>query len=112
MLFCITKNTIIVTIYHYNPKVFVSWFCHNKSKPEMECNGQCQLYQIAEEQDRDLSSEMLSHLQKEVFFYYEASINYQELFEQKKYGSIQYFNWKKSFYSYLYIERNDKPPIV
>ncbi|HLU16703.1 MAG TPA: hypothetical protein VKZ76_01505 [Edaphocola sp.] len=35
------KNPVLSTLYQCDQQLFISYFCKNKAKPEMQCNGKC-----------------------------------------------------------------------
>lgn len=68
MLVGIMKNNVMYLIYECNSDMFVSMFCVNTSRPELHCDGQCQLSQMAKEQNEHAASDFFRSLYTEVFY--------------------------------------------
>jgi len=51
IIFNSTKASLAYTYYALDPIGFVENLCENKDKPELQCNGKCQLMKIAESQN-------------------------------------------------------------
>ncbi|KXK43094.1 MAG: hypothetical protein UZ11_BCD004000897 [Bacteroidetes bacterium OLB11] len=45
----------------------------------MKCNGQCKMNEMVAEHHNESASDVLSHLQKEFFLYYETPMGYKKL---------------------------------
>ena len=84
MLFCMIKNTALLSLYELNQDLFITILCENKSKPSLKCNGKCQLSKISKEQQQDQAAQVLNHLQSDIFFFYEnkVSINAKHSFKE------------------------------
>ncbi|MCO5231222.1 MAG: hypothetical protein M9958_08705 [Chitinophagales bacterium] len=111
MLFCTTKNAVLLTIYDIDQETFIHLFCVNQSNPEMECNGKCQLSHIAEEQGQNNdATQTLIELQKEVFFYYEASksIPITPFIEEQQ--LLVHNSQPIATYNYLFSSSQKRPP--
>ncbi|MCO5233065.1 MAG: hypothetical protein LC105_03775 [Chitinophagales bacterium] len=111
MLFCTTKNTVLLGIYEIDQEVFINLFCINQSNPEMECNGKCQLSHIAEEQDQhNQATQTLIELQKEVFFY----LNEVEAINAGEYITVLtplvHLQQPINIYSFQFSPFQEKPP--
>ncbi|WP_178984944.1 hypothetical protein [Winogradskyella helgolandensis] len=50
IIFNSTKTSLTYAYYILDPVGFVENLCENKDKPELECNGKCQLMKVAESQ--------------------------------------------------------------
>ena len=103
------KNSILVGFYEINTKAFVSLFCENKSKPELKCNGKCQISQIAKQEERNTHHNLIIQLQQEVTLFVNEieNINVEKYFFHRNpaFNLFQQHN-----YSFLYLSKNDKPP--
>ena len=75
MLFCMIKNTALLSLYELNQDLFITILCENKSKPSLKCNGKCQLSKISKEQQQDQAAQVLNHLQSDIFFFHENNIS-------------------------------------
>lgn len=74
MLFCMIKNTALLSLYELNQDLFITILCENKSKPTLKCNGKCQLSKISAEQQQEQAAQVLNHLQADIFFFHEESL--------------------------------------
>ena len=74
MLFCMVKNTALLSLYELNQDLFITILCENKSKPSLKCNGKCQLSKISAEQQQEQAAQVLNHLQTDIFFFHEQSL--------------------------------------
>lgn len=111
MLFCTTKNAVLLTIYDIDQETFIHLFCVNQSNPEMECNGKCQLTHIAEEQEQNNdATQTLIELQKEVFFYYEAAKNAPITPYIEEQQLIVHNSHPIDTYNYLFSSSQKRPP--
>jgi hypothetical protein len=62
MLLCLMKNSLLYTLYNVNQEVFVELFCINKDRPELHCDGKCELSKILKEKEREKTSQVLLQL--------------------------------------------------
>lgn len=108
MLFCITKNTALLSLYEINQELFVSLLCENKSRPSLHCEGKCQLSKIAKEQQKEKAEKVLSQLQAEVFFYYQSPAI--PSFACTTVLTAKYTPTGYPSYSYIFTSSNDRPP--
>jgi len=53
LIFNSTKATLTYAYYNLDPMGFIEALCENKDKPELACNGKCQLKKVAESQDKN-----------------------------------------------------------
>ncbi len=111
MLFCIVKNTALLSLYELNQDLFVTMLCENKAKPALKCNGKCQLSRIAAEQKQDNAAQVLNSLQTDIFFFHqEAPLN------AFSYGikeiTTVYGLLPENHYQSLTIPEDDKPPSI
>lgn len=53
IIFNSTKASLTYAYYELDPIGFVENLCENKDKPELKCNGKCQLMKVAESQNSD-----------------------------------------------------------
>ncbi len=53
IIFNSTKASLAYTYYTLDPIGFVENLCENKDKPELQCNGKCQLMKVSESQNSD-----------------------------------------------------------
>lgn len=88
--------------YDYISKVL----CINKDKPELQCNGKCQLMQkLEKQQDDDFKSLRIVQEDYPIGFIELLEISNQKIFQQKE----KMFSSTKN-YSYLFISSVFQPP--
>lgn len=110
MLFCVTKNSLLLALYELDTGAFVSLFCENKNRPQLKCNGQCKLTQMAKEQEEENASKTLKNLQQEICLYY---LDPSPIFNGLSYSTVltpTYARLLSNNYSFIYLFRTDKPP--
>ncbi|WP_405572513.1 hypothetical protein [Winogradskyella sp. Asnod2-B02-A] len=52
LLFNSTKASLTYAYFKLDPIGFIDNLCENKDKPELQCNGKCQLKKVAQSQDK------------------------------------------------------------
>ncbi|HMN31889.1 MAG TPA: hypothetical protein PKA54_00795 [Chitinophagaceae bacterium] len=93
-----------------SPQTFTHLFCKNKSNPLMKCNGQCKMNEMVAEHHNESASDVLSHLQKEFFLYYETPMGYKKLNPLLVYSKKIYPQFQHSLYHFLSFNKIEKPP--
>ncbi|WP_397363019.1 hypothetical protein [Olleya sp. R77988] len=53
LLFNSTRASLTYAYYKIDPIGFIEALCENQDKPELECNGKCQLKKVANSQDKE-----------------------------------------------------------
>jgi len=53
IVFNSTRVSLTYAYYKLDPIGFVENLCENKDKPQLQCNGKCQLMKVAESQNSD-----------------------------------------------------------
>ena len=53
LLYNSTRVTLTYTYYTFDPIGFIEALCENQDKPELKCNGKCQLKKVATSQKKD-----------------------------------------------------------
>ncbi|WP_299336270.1 hypothetical protein [uncultured Psychroserpens sp.] len=53
LLFNAARVTLTYAYYEYDPIGFIEALCENQDKPELACNGKCQLMKVSESQNKD-----------------------------------------------------------
>ena len=109
MLFCMVKNTALLSLYELNQDLFITILCENKLKPALKCNGKCQLSKIALEQQKDQAAKVLSSLQTEIFFFHQQNvitpIRCVSVAANPSYGVTP-----ANHYRFAFFYADDKPP--
>jgi hypothetical protein len=103
------KSGIMISFYMVDTKNFVELFCVNKEKPELECNGKCELSKLAESDTSKEKPSYLDILQKEIVLFYSASYSPQpKILAQNSLIDNEYLN----NYRFLFTSEFILPPIV
>ncbi|UBZ05669.1 hypothetical protein LDL76_09835 [Salegentibacter mishustinae] len=103
------KSGIMISFYMVDTKNFVELFCVNKEKPELECNGKCELSKLAESDTSKENPSYLDILQKEIVLFYSASYSPQpKILAQNSLVDNEYLN----NYRFLFTSEFILPPIV
>lgn len=110
MLFCVSKNSLLLALYKLDTSTFVTLFCENKGRPKMHCNGKCKLMQLAREQDKKDGAIALNNLQTEIFLYYQEPFDFLNKVLPDDLDSNRKTIHKSNRYSFIYLSRQDKPP--
>jgi len=106
------KNSALYFVYSYDSNLFISWFCENKDRPQIKCNGHCKLSKMAQEERNEDAGRVLEKVQSEVLFFEDKSP-----FELPSLISFDVDNtlpsrYHPSHYNYIYTAIPDKPPCV
>jgi hypothetical protein len=109
MFIFITKNSVLLSFYALNSSSFVELLCVNKEKPQLKCNGKCQLSKIAKEESKKNTPTTNINVQDEVVY----CCN--NLYSSKttlafKLISTQFSPFRYQIYRSVYLYLDDKPP--
>ena len=102
------KNGLMLGFYTSNQDSFIELFCVNKDKPELHCDGKCELSKLIDRgENHDRKS--FDFLTKDVMFVYclidfKPPIKYQ----QKPITKSIYSN----SYSFLMLSKDNPPPEI
>ncbi len=109
MLLSMVKTPILYTVYEYDKAAFIEWFCENKDRPQLACDGQCKLAEMQREQSEENAFNLLKQLQSETVYVSPVSTplidNDQYLVVDKNLPSYYH-----QLYSFLFISTLVKPP--
>ncbi len=108
MLFNSLRVTLVYTYYFVDTSGFIEMLCENKDKPELQCNGKCQLNKVVENslddevpfKDIDFKEITLFVVEQSKFYFINASLKQSEL-------SIY-----NNLYAYTAVPILDHPPQV
>lgn len=104
------KNSILYAVYEYDTKLFVEAFCENKDKPELHCNGKCQLAKMQKEQRDNETERLLKELQSEALACpIPSGIDFAKQ-EVDEFTAKTYPVFTHPKYSYLFSDPRKKPP--
>ena len=104
------KNPVLYTIYENDTKLFITLFCENKDRPELKCNGKCEIAKMQNEDNEKNAANTLKRLLSEVISYNSINpihiadneVRFLKITEQSA-----YYN---NLYSFLFASRMLKPP--
>ncbi len=103
------KSGVMLSFYLADTQSFVELFCVNQDKPEMECNGKCELSKLAEQSPSSEKPSHLDFLQKEVVLYWTAisKQHFKPKFFQPLISGVYQNN-----YQFLFAQEITHPPAV
>lgn len=106
------KNPVLFAIYDFDHSLFITLFCENKNKPQLNCDGNCFLAKIQlEEQEQDAAL-TLKQLQNDTAFYFVNLLESSKNHDLQKVKSTDMSGLYHARYSYLFSSRLTKPPNV
>lgn len=74
LFFSSLKTTVLMGIYSLDSVLFVELFCENQDKPELQCNGSCELSRIAQQNaGHSEDAALLDFFQQEIIFVADSS---------------------------------------
>lgn len=112
MLVCLMKNGILYAVYGFNQKVFIELFCINKDRPDLHCDGKCELSKMFREKQKENASRILVQLQLEnQFFPPSFSFDFPETSHPPKSENVP-ATILPDTYSFDFIKKSAKPPEV
>jgi len=103
-----TKASLTYTYYELDPIGFIEALCENQDKPELECNGKCQLKKVAESQDNKQNTPESIVDFKELILY--PSPNTEIVISQKVYNKKPHLIAYQNLYSFINIYDCFHPP--
>jgi len=109
MSFNSIKSGVMLSFYLADTKSFVELFCVNKDKPEMKCEGKCELSKLAEQYPSNEKPTHLDFLQKEVLLYW-SDLPDSRL--KPKTFALETFDFYQNNYTYLFLKEISYPPAV
>ena len=61
-------------VFHaVNNQSFTELYCENKDKPELECNGQCEITKAYAQTNSEANPMALENFQRDITFFYQIS---------------------------------------
>lgn len=98
----------MVVFYSVDNQSFTEAFCENKDKPELKCNGKCQMSKLAEQDSsNEQNPNFLENLQREITLFIAYSISEELIAVQNKYLSEFLY---QNQYSFLFSTQTAHPP--
>lgn len=104
------KTSLLYAVYAYDTQLFITAFCENKNKPELHCNGKCQLAKMQQEQRDNSTEKLLKELQSEVLA---CPVPPCIDFARAAFAGMpakMYPLFTQSQYNYLFTDPRKKPP--
>lgn len=99
----------MLSFYLADTQSFVELFCVNQDKPEMECNGKCELSKLAQQNNSKEKPTHLDFLQKEVVLYF--TVISKQHFKPKSLQSLISVGVQNN-YQFLFAQEITHPPAV
>lgn len=110
MLVCLMKNSILYAVYGFEKEVFIELFCVNKDRPDLHCDGKCELSKMFREKQEENASRILVQLQLEnQYFPPSFSFDFLEVSSFKQVENVPDLLLPDT-YSFDFIKKNRKPP--
>jgi len=110
MLVCLMKNSILYAVYGLDSEVFIELFCVNKDRPDLHCDGKCELSKMFREKQKENASRILVQLQLEnQYFPPSFSFDFPEVSLLPGSESMPAI-LRPDTYSFDYIKESGKPP--
>ena len=94
IVFNSTRVSLTYAYYKLDPIGFVENLCENKDKPQLQCNGKCQLMKVAESQNSDQNTPESIIDFKELILYPSPNTSFQ---------LTQYTPIKRQYFSSHYL---------
>lgn len=112
MLVCLMKNSMLYAVYGFNSDLFIELFCVNKDRPDLHCDGKCELSKMFREKQKENASRILVQLQLEnQFFPPSFSFDFPEVpfIPESENGPV----WgRPDTYSFDFIKKSARPPEI
>lgn len=99
----------MLSFYLADTQNFVELFCVNQDKPEMECNGKCELSKLAKQNPSSEKPSHLNFLQKELVLYWTTLSKH--LFKTTSFEPL-ISGVYQNHYHFLFIQEITHPPAV
>ncbi|SKB67963.1 hypothetical protein SAMN05660776_2513 [Salegentibacter holothuriorum] len=107
MLFNSIKSGFMISFYLVDNPSFTELFCVNKDKPEMECNGKCEISKLSKDSTTKEKPTHLDFLQRQVILFFNPMQSLEVFqFSEEKETVIAYLN----NYTYQYLPKSFHPP--
>ncbi|UOB17262.1 hypothetical protein [Abyssalbus ytuae] len=107
-LFNSIKTGLIFGYYILNTPGFIERYCENKDKPELKCNGKCQLAKmINQNSEKDKNPIDFKFLQREITLYFK-DIKEERLFAFIKIKKQTYLYAEN--YQFIFVNKPTHPP--
>lgn len=107
ILFSSIRVSLTYAYYELDPIGFIEKLCENKDKPELQCNGNCQLKKVAENSTNNQQEPAKSTTLKEITLFVVSKME----FTLSKIKKAENNNFKyKNLYAFSSIHNIDRPP--
>lgn len=99
-------------LYQYDTALFVAMFCVNKDKPELKCNGACELGKIQQEQEKKDSQNVLKHISQELVFHQYKPIQVECSVRPRVKGVLKTTSYWENQYDFTWYQKLLEPPRI
>jgi hypothetical protein len=107
MLFNSIKSGFMISFYLVDNSSFTELFCVNIDKPEMECNGKCEISKLSQDSTTKEKPTHLDFLQRQVVLFFNPMQQLEVFqFSEEENTLITYLN----NYTYQYLPKSFHPP--
>jgi hypothetical protein len=107
MLFNSIKSGFMISFYLVNNSSFTELFCVNTDKPEMECNGKCEISKLSKDSTTKEKPTHLDFLQRQVVLFFNPMQQLEVFqFSEEEKTPVAYLN----NYTYQYLPKSFHPP--
>lgn len=109
MLLCLMKNSILYAVYGFQPDIFIELFCVNKDRPDLHCDGKCELSKMFREKQKENASRILVQLQLENQYFPPSFVfDFPEISLPEPVNRPAFT--RPDIYSFDFIRKSSKPP--
>ncbi|MDD3771200.1 MAG: hypothetical protein PHC38_00930 [Weeksellaceae bacterium] len=110
LLFGILKNSMLLGFYLLDNSNFTEIFCENKEKPELHCNGKCELSKLAKESENQNKHSLIQITQDELIIYFNSDFKTDFPLDSSEKIVHQFFYL--NHYSYDFSQLINHPPAL
>ncbi|MFO8147416.1 MAG: hypothetical protein R6U03_08510 [Gillisia sp.] len=106
-LFYNIRFSYLVVYHSANNESFTELYCENKDKPEMECNGQCELSKAFAETNSESNPLALQNFQRDITLFCNPSVSEELILSKTIYIPVFFY---QNQYSFLFTKPIPHPP--
>ncbi|HSP83633.1 MAG TPA: hypothetical protein VLN72_07865 [Gillisia sp.] len=106
-LFYNIRFSYLVVFYAVNNQSFTELYCENKDKPELECNGQCEITKAYAQTNSEANPMALENFQRDITFFYQISAVNELIIPEVDF--VPFFSYLNQ-YSFLFSSPIPHPP--
>ena len=109
MLFNSLRVSFTYAYYYMDKEGFIEMLCENTKKPELKCNGKCQLKKVTNDTNNQTETPTVLTSFKEIVLFVENKNNFSLLSCTSTKKHVFYYS---NLYKYSNHKRIDQPPQV